>query len=103
MMLEEIDARLEGIGECAIIEPWIENRWHAALYLRADFNDSTLVAEWFHDLGATEVVIEHTLYCDFNGDRDGLIPDTGSKAWGVSFKLDDAGDFINGEPSRNGL
>ena len=89
MMLDQINALLEDIGECAIIEPWVvENRWHAAIYLRTDFNDLALVAGWFHDLGATEVVVEHTLYCDFNGNRGGQIPNTGSKAWGVFFTFD---------------
>jgi hypothetical protein len=87
-MLKEINAKLEGIGECACIEPWEGARSIATIYLPIDFNDSTRVAGWFHDLGATGVVIEHTLFCDFNGDRDGFISATGSKAWSVTFLFD---------------
>jgi len=90
-VLNAINKLLGRIGECAIIEPWVgEDRWSAAIYLwDTSFNDSTQLAEWFHQCGATDVVIEHTLYCDFNGDRNGTVKDSTCRAWTVTFKRAD--------------
>lgn len=87
-MLEAINAHLSGIGECAIITQIDAKRWEACLYLSTRFNNSALVAKWFHESGAKDVIVEHTLYCDLNGDRDGVIENSPCKAWVVTFECD---------------
>jgi hypothetical protein len=73
------------LGECAAI--WRNgNIWTAALYIwDASFSDSTAVANWFHKLGAIEVLIAHTLYCTNNGDRNGEVAEGGARQWLVEF------------------
>ncbi|WP_256578704.1 MULTISPECIES: hypothetical protein [unclassified Pseudomonas] len=73
------------LGECAAI--WCSgNSWTAALYIwNANFNDSTAVAEWFHNLGAVDVFVRHTLYDTNNGDRNGVVPEGGARQWLVEF------------------
>lgn len=75
------------IGECAAIDETFPGVWWAALYIwDAEFNDSTLVAKWFNECGATDVLISHVLYDSANGDRDGLTFD-GIRAWHIQFSM----------------
>lgn len=75
------------IGECAAIYTEGDDYFEAYLYIwDAEFNDSTAVAEWFIELGAERVWVQHVLYCADNGDRDGYCPD-GGRAWVVHFYM----------------
>lgn len=75
------------IGECAAIDETTPGVWWAALYIWDDnFNDSTLVAKWFHDAGAVDVLVSHVLYDSANDDRDGRCFD-GVRAWHVQFSM----------------
>src|SRR4051812_31887324 len=89
-MISELNAilRRDGVGECAAIEEYYGERFLASVYLRSDFRDSALLARWFHELGATMVIVQHTLYCDYSGDREGITPD-GQQAWNVIFAVTD--------------
>jgi hypothetical protein len=86
-ILPEINRRMEALslGECAIVGHDKGDTFFACLYFSADFRDSRKVAGWFQALGATSVVIEHTLYSDVDDDRDGLTH--GCQAWTVHFEL----------------
>lgn len=75
------------IGECAAIDEGSNGVWWAALYIwDNDFNDSSLVAKWFHAAGALEVFISHVLHDEANGDREGRTFD-GVRAWHVQFSM----------------
>lgn len=75
------------IGECAAIDCGDNGVWWAALYIwDHEFNDSSRVAMWFHDVGAEEVFISHVLHDEANGDRDGRTFD-GVRAWHVQFSM----------------
>lgn len=81
----------EKFGECAAIWHSGGNHWTAAIYVwDAAFNDSTAVAQWFHNLGAVDVAIAHTLYSTQNGDRDGEVPEGGARQWLVEFSVKEA-------------
>jgi hypothetical protein len=80
----------DGFKECAIVAPSSRGGFLACLYFDAAFANSAKVAGWFHDLGATSVVIDHTLYSDVDDDRDGLTH--GCQAWTVYFDLPGAGE-----------
>lgn len=98
-VLSKIDAHMHAgpcpdagcIGECAAISAGHGGRWAASLYIwDKTFNDSKLVAKWFHDLGASEVVVSHVLFDDLNGDCDGFCID-GARAWIVEFNMPQEG------------
>jgi len=75
------------IGECAAM--WHERPgiWIAALYIwDKEFNDSTRVAKWLTDIGATDILIRHVLHDTDNGDQDGNCID-GARAWHVEFAM----------------
>ena len=75
------------IGECAAIDANSNGTWWAALYIwDHEFNDPALVAKWFHEAGAAEVLISHVLHDEANGDRNGLTFD-GVRAWHVEFSM----------------
>lgn len=75
------------LGECAAMDETSPGNWWAALYIwDKEFNDSTRVAKWFHDAGATDVLISHVLYDSVNDDRDGKCFD-GVRAWHVEFAM----------------
>lgn len=75
------------IGECACIDETRPGSWWAAIYIWDDsFNDSTLVASWFHKMGAGEVLIRHVLHDEANGDVNGKTFD-GVRAWHVDFEV----------------
>lgn len=75
------------IGECAAIDETAPGDWWAALYIwDNEFNDSTRVAQWFYDAGATDVLIRHVLHDSVNDDRDGRCFD-GVRAWHVEFRI----------------
>jgi hypothetical protein len=75
------------IGECAAIDETMPGVWWAAIYIwDHEFNDSGLVARWFKDEGAAEVLISHVLYDGANGDRDGRTFD-GVRAWHLQFSI----------------
>jgi hypothetical protein len=77
------------LGECAIISQDDVGLWQAVLYIwDASFHDSTHVAQWFHDAGATEVFVTHVLYDSVNDDRNGQCID-GGRAWWVHFRMID--------------
>lgn len=80
------------IGECAAIDENTPGVWWAALYIwDKEFNDSSLVAKWFRDAGADEVLVTHVLHDDANGDRDGMTFD-GVRAWHVYFSMTEPGN-----------
>lgn len=79
------------IGECAAMHEESPGIWWAALYIwDKQFNDSTRVAKWFTDIGATDVLIRHVLHDTDNGDRDGKCFD-GCRAWHVDFAMPEKG------------
>jgi hypothetical protein len=86
-VLDAINRRMAALslGECAIVSHRQEGSYLAYLYLAATFRESETVAGWFHALGATAVVIAHTLYSDEDDNRDGLTH--GRQAWTVYFDL----------------
>jgi len=95
-MLDTINEVLGSLGECAIIDRrGGEYRWYACIYLwDTTFNDSEKLAGWFHACGAADVMIEHTLYCDLNGDRNGMIENTTCRAWTVTFTKHEAERYL---------
>jgi len=75
------------IGECAAMDETMPGVWWAALYIwDNDFNDSTRVAKWFHDVGAVDVLVSHVLYDSANDDRNGRCFD-GVRSWHVQFSM----------------
>ncbi|MDU9415191.1 hypothetical protein [Pseudomonas sp. zfem005] len=75
------------LGECAVIFEGSPGRYQAMLYIfDGAFNNSTQVADWFHDLGAVDVSVSQTLHSDVNGDRNGKTVD-GGQEWTVGFTL----------------
>lgn len=94
-ILQTINKKMNGgtcptagcLGECAVISQEHDNLWLAILYIWDDnFHDSTQVAQWFHDSGATEVFVTHVLYDSVNNDRNGHCCD-GGRAWWVHFRM----------------
>jgi len=84
-----LDALNAALGECPAMWPLndenMEAPWQAALSIwDEDFNDSSLVAQWFNDAGATVIDITHTLYDTANNTRDGR-EFGNTRAWLVSF------------------
>lgn len=91
------------IGECAAICETMPGRWWAALYIwDNEFNDSSRAAKWFHDAGASEVLIYHVLYDGANGDRDGRTFD-GVRAWHVEFSMTPNAEVSGGGTPSAGL
>ncbi|SDJ60585.1 hypothetical protein [Pseudomonas indica] len=94
-MLEIINGRMhEGacptsgsLGECCIISEAADGLFESVLYIwDSAFNDSAAVAGWFKGAGASDVSVKHTLYSDWNDDRDGKTID-GMREWSVVFTL----------------
>jgi hypothetical protein len=75
------------IGECAAMTEIRPGIWWAALYIwDKEFNDSTRVAKWFTDIGATDILITHVLHDTDNVDKDGKCFDE-ARAWHVEFAM----------------
>jgi hypothetical protein len=81
------------LGECSGIEIFGNDVYGSPVYAAYlfiwddDFNDSTQVAEWFRDAGASSVSVLHVLHDDDNGDRDGRCEEDMSRAWQVYFSF----------------
>lgn len=80
------------LGECAALflaDHLGPDFYEAHLYLWDPlFNDSTMIAEWFRTEGAFDVWVQHTLYSDINGDRDGIDGHSRkTRHWTVTFRL----------------
>ena len=81
------------LGECPAL---LSARGHGfSLVLNiwdSNFNDGREVAQWFYDLGATSVNIEHTVHCDVAWVRAGRDIHDGSRMWIVRVELGGAYD-----------
>jgi hypothetical protein len=89
--MKQIIKKASEFGECAAFDQW-ENRkngtplYAAYIYFNGSFDDSEELASWFFEAGAATVLVESTLYCSENGDRNGHTPE-GSRAWTVTFTM----------------
>ncbi|MFM7010762.1 MAG: hypothetical protein ACKO0Z_15780, partial [Betaproteobacteria bacterium] len=99
---EAINNRMNGggcpmagsLGECAAItkstaEGSASSYYTACLYLHSGADDLTPseVAGWFHELGATDVVVSAVLFDKNNNILNGSSIDDGVRPWEVSYFL----------------
>ncbi len=101
-VLEAINGRMNSgvcpsagsLGECAAItesraEGSASSYYTAHLYLHSGADDlaPAVVADWFHALGATDVVVSAVLYDKDNNILNGSSIDDGVRPWDVSYCL----------------
>lgn len=104
-VLEAINRRMTGggcptaasLGECAAItesrsDGSTSSYYTAHLYLWSGSDDLTPaeVADWFHAIGATDVVVSAVLYDKDNNILNGSSIDDGVRPWDVSYFMPDS-------------
>lgn len=81
------------LGECAAIDDISPNGsargfFCACLYIwDKSFSDSKAVADWFVELGASDVTVSAVLYDPENFVKDGVDVNDGVRPWNVMFSL----------------
>lgn len=83
------------LGECAAISTLTCKgstgpHYVASLYIwDKTFNDSTLVASWFRQLGAYGITVSAVLFDEGNDIRDGASTHDDARPWDVGFFMPD--------------